>query len=407
MKKNYIFVTLALLILLGGGSGIYLYKGLDQNTNIDKIYIDKTVTAQAAYSGLNTVNSMVNVYNTWQPLKADVISTGNSNTCAVLEEGTVQCWGPNEYGQLGVGGRSYQVENNPYPKSIQGLIDVVDVQTDGTLSCALLVDHTVKCWGDVSIVDATHYNSWEYQLSPVLITGLPAVKTMAIGRDTVCFAMLNTDEVKCFDRNHNQGVMVSGLSGTISSLTIGVKTCVLDNQIVKCWNDINNPIATPLSPSITNATSVSSGGVHSCALLSTGGVKCWGLNSYGQLGDGTYNNSSTPITVTGINSATAISAGSYHTCATLANNTMKCWGRNSYGQLGNGTQTSINTPILVPSEFAFKAVSAGGDHTCGIDTEDRIACWGRAEYGSLGNRNTTNNQYYPVGVADVDDSCNI
>lgn len=82
---------------------------------------------------------------------------------------------------------------------------------------------------------------------------------------------------------------------------------------------------------------ITTGGTHACVLLSNGKVKCWGSNSEGQLGDGTYTTRNTPAEVPGLENVTAISAGGSHTCALLATGDVKCFGDNYYGQLGDGT----------------------------------------------------------------------
>jgi alpha-tubulin suppressor-like RCC1 family protein len=96
-----------------------------------------------------------------------------------------------------------------------------------------------------------------------------------------------------------------------------------------------------------DATEISSGGDYSCALLSGGPVECWGHNHYGQLGDGTYYDALTPVSVSGLSVATQVSAGQWNACALLSDHTVKCWGYNAYGQLGNGTTTNSPTPISV------------------------------------------------------------
>src|SRR4029077_19485047 len=113
-------------------------------------------------------------------------------------------------------------------------------------------------------------------------------------------------------------------------------------------------------------TSIVAGGLHTCAVISAGTVKCWGSNTSGQLGDGTKSDRWTAVAVTGITTAIAVVLGNSHTCALISGGTVKCWGSNVSGQLGDGSNTDSSTPVAVSGITTAVAITAGGNHTCAL-----------------------------------------
>jgi alpha-tubulin suppressor-like RCC1 family protein len=307
------------------------------------------------------------------------IATGNLHTCARLSDGTAKCWGLNSSGQLGTGTNTGPTQDcrglpcSTTPVAVPGLTNVASIGVGGYHTCALLLDGTINCWGGNSrgqLGNGTTADSF----SPVAVTGISTATAVAVG-DTYTCALLSGGTVQCWGynawgqlgngttSNSSTPVEVAGISAATAVATGSFHTCaLLSDGAVKCWGEnitgqfgngtvdgsltpvaatgISTAIAVAAGPNTGNAGSVG----YTCALLSDGKINCWGD---GPLGNGTTMSSTTPIEVNGIPAATAITAGFYHACAVFWDTTVKCWGQNFTGQLGNGGTTSSATPVTV------------------------------------------------------------
>lgn len=159
--------------------------------------------------------------------------------------------------------------------------------------------------------------------------------------------------------------------------------------------------APPPSPPPINGMRIAAGWNHTCAITPVGGVKCWGLNQWGQLGDGTVINRLTPVSVVGLDSgvvAVAASANAGHTCALTNTGSLWCWGLNDRGQLGDSTTVTRRTPVNVTGlGSGVLAVSAGYQYTCALTAGGAVKCWGANAVGQLGD-GTQAGALLPVSV---------
>lgn len=292
-------------------------------------------------------------------VRAIAISGGTASPakCAVLTNGGVRCWGSNLAGQLGIGpGHTDDFFWSPPWTDV--LTDATAVVLGYAHTCALLSGGRVRCWGNNSAGQLGTGTAGEPVLSPPSKDVLSGVSAITAGDYHTC-ALLSSGAVRCWGSGHS-GELGDG----------------------KDYRDNLNGhySATPTKDVLVGVKQISAGGNHTCALMSSGGVRCWGSNNYGELGDGSrFGGRSTP-TKDVVTNAIAVAAGATFTCALLANGGVRCWGDNRSGQLGDGTNISRATPPATDVLTGATAITAGGgsgyDHACALLSDGRVSCWG-------------------------------
>jgi alpha-tubulin suppressor-like RCC1 family protein len=301
---------------------------------------------------------------------ATTVAAGVGHNCAVTSAGGVRCWGLNDEGQLGDGTR----QNRSVPVDVPGLAGVSAVAAGAFHTCVVTVAGGVKCWGYNRYGQLGDGTATE-ELAPVDVVGLGSgVKAVAAGLHTC--ALLTTGGVKCWGDND---------AGQVGD---GTKT--------------NRPTPVDVVGLTSGVAAISTDDVHTCALLATGGVKCWGANTAGQLGDGTKTNRSTPVDVVGLGSGVAaVATGDFASCALMTAGTVKCWGGNDQGQLGDGLPDASSTPVdVVGLGGPAKRIAVGFGHACALLASGAVKCWGYNRNGELGD-GATGNRDRPVAVLDA------
>ena len=243
------------------------------------------------------------------------------------------------------------------------------------------------------------------------------------GLGTTCNVAL--DDVTTVTANFREIAVVQVVAGNSH-------TCVLlDTGAVRCWGiggtgalgygnqftigDDETPASAGDVPLGGIATGLTAGGGHTCALLSTGAVRCWGGNTFGQLGYGntdSIGDDETPVAAGDVpvgGTVTHIAAGVEHTCARLSTGAVRCWGRGLFGRLGYADEMNIGddeTPAsagdVVVGRFVVE-IATGANHTCAVTDSAQVRCWGGGSQGKLGYGNTDSigDDETPASAGDV------
>lgn len=286
--------------------------------------------------------------------RAATLGTGLSHSCALAEEGSVKCWGDNSYHQLGDGTTTGRL----VPVDVTALaVPVTTIAVGGNHTCGLTATGGIVCWGANQYGQLGDGTAAETSAA-VEVVGLQAnVLAIAAGRRHSC-ALTSAGAVKCWGFNE-KGQLGDG--GTTDS-PLPVDVVGLQSGVV----------------------AIAAGGYGTCAVTSAGAAKCWGDNTYGQLGDGTTNQAHAPVDVVGLGTGVAeVSISETHACARSSGGALKCWGTTP---LGDGTENDSAIPVDVQA-FGGEAiaVSAGFWHTCALADTGFVKCWGYNDEGDLGD----------------------
>ncbi len=299
-----------------------------------------------------------------------VISSNYDHSCGIRADDTLWCWGENEDGQLGL-----DDTNNRYaPFQIGSDHDWAQLAVGGWHTCGIRHDGSLWCWGSGGLGQLGHDDTDNRYVPTQVGNDYDWVKISA-GVYHTC-GLRADDTVWCWGSNHD------------AQLGIGDQTSLKESPTqVGSSNDW---------------LEISAGDYHTCALRQNDTLYCWGRNSHGQLGVGTFSGYDfSPTQVGSDNDWAAIFAGAHHSCAMRTDDTLWCWGKNEDGQLGLNDTENRNEPTQVENN-QWTTASAGGHHTCGIRPDDTLWCWGRNEYGQLGLGHESD-RFQPSRVGDDDD----
>lgn len=307
------------------------------------------------------------------------IATGDQHACAVVNGGA-KCWGYNGFKQLGTAPGANGLVANDVTSLTSGVLALTAAAGH---SCAIVTGGGVKCWGTTGGSGQLGDGNLNGEsATPVDVTNLQSAVT-AISTTGYSTCALAFGALMCWGANSN---------GQLGATTSG-----------------GSAAPSPIANLLTSGVTFVSGGAaavdgnnasrHMCA-VQDGAAKCWGLNSKGQLGNNSTSGGPTPVVVQGLGTGVAaVTANGYHSCALTVAGGVKCWGANDKGQLGNPVAVESHVPVDVTGlTSGVKAITAGGYHTCAVLAIGKVKCWGLNDVGQLGGGVTGGQSAMPVEV---------
>lgn len=293
---------------------------------------------------------------------------GKKHSCMTDDDGVLWCWGDNDAGQLGDGTRIDRP--TPAPRIIEGSA-VVELAGGAAHTCARRDNGRVWCAGDNSHGQIGSGSSARQVESPEQVSALGAdVMSLAAGSHHTC-ALKSEGSLHCWGDNFHGQLG----DGSRESSSTPVEVTALGTSVVR--------------------VAMGESARHTCVVAVDGGLYCWGWNSAGQVGDGTFQDRSTPVRVAkdahgnDLDEVTDLCTGWLHTCARRGDGEVWCFGSNHKGRLGNPEVTApvASHPVRVslPGPAAQGGLSCGTGHTCAALEDGSLYCWGDNGQGQLGS----------------------
>ena len=290
------------------------------------------------------------------------ITAGDDHVCGITTTGEAYCWGDNSFGQLGNGSSA----SSSTPVEVSGGFTWTHLSAGYGYTCGITTGGVARCWGRNNFGQLG--TGGGPSSTPAVVAGGMTWATISGSVQHTC-GVTTAGQGFCWGRNEN-------------------------GQIGDGTEFNTRPTPTAVAGGLPFST-ISAGGRHSCGLITSGAIYCWGSNTVGQLGSGTIGgNATTPRAVRGGITFTGVATGFDHSCGVAvgspAGGDAFCWGADYYGQLGTGSSTTTGNPSRVSGGIRFLAVDGGGYHTCGIDATGATYCWGLNASGQLGTGSTAN-----------------
>lgn len=299
---------------------------------------------------------------------SSTLSAGRGHNCGVGLDGAARCWGLGEFGRLGTGGVADELTPAPVAASVDGPLSFAVISAGGEHSCGITTAGEAWCWGRGAFGQLGAGAPLDDSSIPTAVEGGHTFLSISSGYKHTCGVIASGD-------GYCWGLADAGRLGNNMTDSTAVDQPAL--------------IAGGLA-----FDQISAGAQHTCGLTPAGEAWCWGLGEQGRLGTGATDTTAAPAPVAGTPGGpaafTSITAGGLHTCALTAAGAAWCWGANNAGQLGNGdvSEPTATTPIAVGGSLELAAISAGGLHTCALDRDGAAWCWGYGAQGQLGNGGT-------------------